>query len=111
MTEDQLSRLPKFAQQEIRDLRRQRDEAIKLLSDSLDAQTPSQIFYDEMLSLSGGRQKTFYVQTHRICARSKSGFLVARIYPEDDGIKVMCDRSAIIELGAPNSFVIKDATH
>ena len=62
-------KLPVWAQEEIRNLERERDNAIKALNDALNHQTESPIFYWDYVSTGenqGPTQKTFYIQTRRI---------------------------------------------
>jgi hypothetical protein len=48
-TTEQLLRLPKWAQEQIRDLTRQRDTAVRKLFEFEDNQTPSKVWSEDML--------------------------------------------------------------
>ena len=64
--ESKIERLPKWAQDHIRDLERQRNAAIRTLDEALDKQTPGPFFYDDT-PCTGGRpgpvRKRVYVQS------------------------------------------------
>lgn len=53
-TTEQFDKLPKFAQAYIRDIEREREEAISNLNSWIDTQTPKPFFVEEMLSLGEG---------------------------------------------------------
>jgi len=57
--ESKIERLPKWAQDHIKDLERQRETAIETLNDALDNQTPGPFFYD----WPGLVRKRVYVQS------------------------------------------------
>jgi hypothetical protein len=61
--------LPKWAQERIRDLERERDTAVGALRDAEDAQTPSRIWYDDYHCLGeqrGPSNVRHYVQTRKV---------------------------------------------
>jgi hypothetical protein len=51
-SEEQLARLPKWAQQEIRKLQRQRDAAVRKLNEMEDSQTPSRVWTEDIVHLA-----------------------------------------------------------
>lgn len=64
-----ISKLPKWVQEHIRDLKRQRETAINCLNDFVDSQTPSPIFYDDVICSgeeTGPSWKRTNVQTNQI---------------------------------------------
>jgi|SRR3972149_7480982 len=62
------NKLPKWAQEQIKKLQRQRDTAVKLLEEYLNEQTPSAFSYDDFSHLGEdqGKFTTKYVQTHKM---------------------------------------------
>lgn len=65
-----ITRLPKWAQEQITDLQRQRDEAIRTLNEATDSQTKSRIWVSRMpcTGETGGGpvQKLQYIQAHSV---------------------------------------------
>jgi hypothetical protein len=64
-----LSKLPKWAQEHIHNLERQRDVAIRALNESLDNQTKSPFSYEKYECTgeeSGPTTKTFFIQAYSI---------------------------------------------
>ena len=62
-------KLPKWAQEHIESLQRERDTAVKTLKDFEDSQTPSPIYFDELVSDGesiGPTHRKRYVQSHDI---------------------------------------------
>ena len=68
-TQEQLNKLPKWAQDHIRDIQRQRDIAVLRLDEMVDSQTPSPIYIDELDCTENGSPKCrrTYIQSNRIC--------------------------------------------
>jgi hypothetical protein len=65
----QIAKLPKWAQDHIRDLERQREVAIKALDDALNTQTESPFYTEDFLCLGEQRGPTTrrrHFQAHRI---------------------------------------------
>ena len=64
-----IEKLPKWAQEYIRNIEREREVAVNALNEYVDNQTPSPFFIDEM-ECTGERKgptiKRRYVQTHKI---------------------------------------------
>lgn len=64
-----IAKLPKWAQQHIKDLKRERDIAVRALNEWTDAQTPGPIFVDELVSTGeqqGPSTKRRYIQGRRV---------------------------------------------
>ena len=64
-----IEKLPKWAQAHIRKIERERSEAINKLNSSLDKQTPSDIYYEDMVCAGekkGPSTKRFYIQSYKI---------------------------------------------
>lgn len=62
-------KLPKWAQEHIKKLERERDVAIRSLNEYVDGQTESAIYYDDLISTGeerGPSNKRVYIQTHGI---------------------------------------------
>ena len=69
MTLDKESKLPVWARDLIRSLRRERDTAIQTLNEFVDSQTPSRIFVDDLVSTGerqGPSEKRLYVQSDKV---------------------------------------------
>jgi len=65
----QLEKLPKWAQEYIRDLEHERETAINALNQHLDNQTPSPFYVDELVSTGeqqGPSHKRRHFQAHRM---------------------------------------------
>lgn len=68
-TSEQIAKLPKWAQEYIRQLERERAEAIRALNRYCDDQTPSAFRIHELESTGetvGPSQKTRHIQTHKM---------------------------------------------
>lgn len=69
VTGQMIVKLPKWAQDHIKKLERERETAIRSLNEYVDAQTESPIFYDDLV-LTGEEQgpssKRVYIQSHGI---------------------------------------------
>lgn len=69
MTQEQLNKLPKFAQEYIRKIERERELAVRQLNEFVDGQTESKIWVDEAVCTgeeSGPSFKRHYIQAHRL---------------------------------------------
>ena len=66
--EYKIAKLPKWAQEHINSLSRQREIAIKELHESLDTQTKSPFYIDDHVCLEKGGPTSIrkYIQTHKI---------------------------------------------
>lgn len=68
-TIEQLAKLPKWAQDHIKTLQRERDTAVRALNEWRDTQTPSSIYTDELLSMGeegGPSFKRRYIQGRKL---------------------------------------------
>lgn len=76
-TPEQIAKLPKWAQEYVKDLERRVVIAERTLKKYTDTQTPSEFYIDDLLCIGNGTPQVSrkYVQTHRITA-------------ERDGVKV-----------------------
>jgi hypothetical protein len=74
VTPAMITKLPKWAQDHITNLARERDVALRALNDHINDQTPSPVYWEEYLSTGEGTagkgigpsNKRFYVQTDRL---------------------------------------------
>ena len=68
MTPEQIAKLPKWAQDHIKKIERERDIAVRELNEWCDSQTPSKVRIDELVVTGeerGPSHKVRYVQTER----------------------------------------------
>jgi methyl coenzyme M reductase subunit D len=68
-TPEQLAKLPKWAQEHITDLSRQRDAALNVLNEFQDSQTVSRFYYEDHVCTgeqAGPSSKRRYIQTDRV---------------------------------------------
>lgn len=68
-TPEQLAKLPRWAQDHIKDITRERDVAVRALNEYCDDQTPSPFYVDEMVCTGeqrGPSIKRRYIQAHTI---------------------------------------------
>ena len=67
-TPEQIEKLPKWAQEHIKDLDRRMVVAERAVAEFADGQTPSKFYYDEYLCIGGGSPKNVrrYIQTNRV---------------------------------------------
>jgi hypothetical protein len=87
------TKLPKWAQDHIRDLERQRDESVKALNEYVDSQTPAAFYYDDIVGTEEGvgpSWKRVYVQTRQITVEYAGIELSIRI--KDDEIDLQWNR-------------------
>ena len=69
VTAEKLAKLPTWAREHIRDLRRQRDIAVRELNEWVDEQTESPIYIDEMVCAGeeqGPSMKRRYIQGYQV---------------------------------------------
>lgn len=69
MKPEQLNKLPKWAQDHIKTLQRERDVALRELNEWTDGQTPSGMYIDEMVCTGeeqGPSVKRRYIQSNRV---------------------------------------------
>jgi hypothetical protein len=106
MTDD-LTKLPKWAQEYIKDIKRQRDDARTRLSEFIDSQTPSDFFVEEWDNAGPIKR---YIQTHKITV--KMGNKEIYINKEQDGSFYLASGfgGLQIEPSASNAIRIKVKT-
>jgi hypothetical protein len=93
-TTEQISKLPKFARDEIASLQRQRDEAVRRLYEMTDNQTPSP-FYCDRLDTTGQpiKQRIVYFQSD------------IRMMVKHEGVQlqiILRDKEIDLQWGRPN---------
>ena len=67
--EEKIKKLPKWVQNNIKSLERERESAINKLNEYIDNQTPSSVFYEDLVCTGeqqGPSNKRKYIQSHRI---------------------------------------------
>ena len=73
VTPEMIAKLPMWAQEHIKYLDMERAVALRSLNQHVDQQTPSKIYYEDLLCLggnSGPECKRFYVQSERVVVES-----------------------------------------
>ena len=82
------SKLPKWAQDHIRTLERQRDAAVQALNEHLDSQTEAPFYFEDHVSTGESNKffKRFYVQTHKITVEWAGVELNILLRPSDNVI-------------------------
>lgn len=91
-----VSKLPKWAQERILTLERERDLAIRALNAFQDEQTPSMFYHDDWVSTGEGKGpsvKRRYVQTHNMVVEN-AGITLRIVCPVHSG----SERANAIEL-------------
>ena len=66
---EDISRLPKWAQQRIKDLERERETAVRALNEYVDHRTPSPFYTADLVCTgeeTGPSSKRVYIQTHHM---------------------------------------------
>jgi hypothetical protein len=89
MDDSRFSKLPKWAQDYIKRIERERDVAIRQLNASLDSQTPSAFYFEGRVCTgedSGPTLKRHYVQTHKITVAYQGVVLEVCTRANEDGI-------------------------
>ena len=91
-SEGDVTKLPKWAQEHIRDLERQREAAVTALNRALDAQTPGPFYYDDNV-LIGDRQgpsrKRIYFAQHEWSICCEHAGLILRVTARRDREEVI----------------------
>ena len=84
-TPDQVEKLPKWAQEYIKDLDRRVVIAERTLNKYVDSQTPSNVYYEDMVCVGGGSPefKTKYIQTSRMTFEHEGVQLDIYLRPQD----------------------------
>lgn len=86
---DKIAKLPKWAQYEIANLRRDRDMAIRALNEHLDRETESPFYFDDLVCTGEEKGPSFkrkYVQTHKMTVKHAGVELVIVIRRGDESI-------------------------
>lgn len=96
MTPEQFDRLPKWAQEHIGKLTRERDTARRELDKYRDAQTPSPFYTEAFYTAAHGRFPRRYIQAHGSLVVEHGGVLL-RIGLRDHGISMLFDPTNRIE--------------
>lgn len=84
-TPEQLAKLPKWAQDHIKDLERERGAAVKALNDFTDADTPAAFYVEEHVGMGekkGPSIKRRYIQTRAVICESQG--IELRIFASGD---------------------------
>lgn len=109
-TPEQMAKLPRWAQEHINEITRQREVAIKALNEWTDAQTPAPFFFDDMQCTgekTGPTDRRRYVQTHRMIVEHKGVRLDIALRQDGDGIDLQWDtpgRSCRMVACVPRTF-------
>ena len=85
--QDRMTSLPKWAQDHIRDLQRQRDVALRALNTFCDKQTPSSIYVEDNPCTgeeTGPVNKRHYIQSHTVTIKHARVWLI--VLCQDDSI-------------------------
>ena len=99
---EKIEKLPKWAQEHITKLDMQRDEAIKALNESVDTQTESSFYHEEMLNTGeriGPTIKKFYIQAHKMTV-FYAGICIGITCIDDDYIRLSYEE----DFGKGHSF-------
>jgi len=108
-THEQLSNLPKWAQEHIKDLDRRVVCAERTLNEFNDNQTPSEFYYDDYVSVGGGSPQYFrrYIQTNKVTVEHSGVQVDILVRGGEDDIEIgwsdptrMCREVAMV----PKSF-------
>lgn len=81
-----IKKLPKWAQEHIKNISRERDVAIRALNEFVDNQTPSSIFYDEWVCTGeevGPSTKKKYIQYYKMSFEHAGVFLDVNLHSDD----------------------------
>ena len=112
-TAEQIAKLPKWAQERIRELKRALDVSRLAMADMLDSQSPSLVWYEELVSdstIGGPSIRRVYIQTDRIMFgidSSRNKILTVSIdHDEPDLYRISADSMQIMPR-AYNSVEIK----
>ena len=100
-TQEQISKLPLWAQDLIKYQAQERDIAIRALNEHLDLQTPSKVYFEKYLSTGeqqGPSLKKFYVQYDRLTFEHAGILLQVNCWNADP----MHDNSIELQWSVPN---------
>lgn len=87
-TPEQIAKLPRWTQDHIITLQRERDNAVQALKDFCDAETPSPIFYDDLVSDGdkiGPSVRRKYIQNRKLEILHHGVSLSILLARKDDG--------------------------
>jgi hypothetical protein len=89
-TPEQIAKLPKWAQERLADLERRTRVAETHLKETLDAQTPSEFYVEEYVSVGEGSDKYVkrYVQTYKMTVERDGVKLGILLRQDEKGIEV-----------------------
>lgn len=85
VTAEQIAKLPKWAQDHIRNITRERDIAVQELNAWVDSQTPSAFYVDEYPCIGEQKHKRRYFQGNRIAVDHAGVHCEILLAREDDG--------------------------
>lgn len=108
MTKMDTSKLPKWAQDHIRNLERERETAIRTLRDFEDTQTKSRISYSDLLCIgerSGPSDITRYVQARRMRFAVGKGYIEVG-YNNHGELQVQSDAGVVFTADAHNTLTL-----
>ena len=89
--QERIAKLPKWAQECIRDLRRQRDAVVNQLNEFIDNQTESPFYIEEMISTGerrGPSVKRHYIQAYTVHLKHAGVLLTVRRSLDDSAINL-----------------------
>ena len=101
-TAEQIAKLPKWAQERIRELKRALDVSRLAMADMLDSQSPSLVWYEELVSdstIGGPSIRRVYIQTDRIMFgvdSSRRMLTISIDHDEPDLYKISADSMQIM---------------
>lgn len=110
---EQIEKLPKWAQERIRDLERERELSVRKLNEFVDGQTESRIWVDDLVCTgeqSGPTSKRHYIQSHKITVMvGKTEVHVGLDLDDSSKLGINCGgRTMIFQPVASNSIKIID---
>ena len=90
LTPEQIAKLPRWAQDHIKDLDRRMKTAERTLTEYTDAQTPSEFYHDDMVCVGGGSPKYIrrYVQTYKMTIERNGVQVTALLRQDEPGIEL-----------------------
>jgi len=116
-TDEQLSRLPKWAQDHIQKLDSERVLAVRALHEYTDEQTESSVWYDDAVCTGEQQGPEFlrrYIQTHKITFKlGDTERDTVDIYLREDGLQINTGfKQLVFQPQAANSIlIVKEKTH
>lgn len=92
-----VNKLPKWAQERIKELQYQRDAAVDALNNFVDNQTPSNIYIEEHPCIgesSGPSFKRSYIQNHAVTFKLGKEHVTVGYNLDRDGLRISTNRAA-----------------